>query len=46
MNLDGSEATPVGDVHADMLKQTTDIHLPIRLKQLICLLTINLTLMI
>ena len=32
MNLDGSKATPVGDVHADMLKQTTDINLPIRLK--------------
>ena len=32
MNLEGSKATPVGEVHADMLKQTTDIHLPIRLK--------------
>ena len=29
MNLDGSKATPVGDIPIDMLKQTIDIHLPI-----------------
>ena len=29
MNLDGSEATPVGDIPTDMLKQTIDTHLPI-----------------
>ena len=27
MNLDGSSATPVGDIPIDMLKQTIDIHL-------------------
>ena len=27
MNLDGSKATPVGDIPIDMLKQTIDIHL-------------------
>ena len=26
-NLDGSKATPVGDIPTDMLKQTSDIHL-------------------
>ena len=30
MNLDGSKATPVGDIPTDMLKQTIDIHLPIK----------------
>ena len=29
MNLDGSKATPVGDIPTDMLKQTIDIHNPI-----------------
>ena len=29
MILDGSKATPVGDIPTDILKQTTDIHLPI-----------------
>ena len=29
MNLNGSSATPVGDIPIDMLKQTIDIHLPI-----------------
>ena len=29
MNLDGSKATPVGDIPADMVKQTNHIHLPI-----------------
>ena len=29
MNLDGSKATPVGNIPTDMLKQTIDIHLPI-----------------
>ena len=29
MNLDGSKATPVGDITNDMLKQTNAIHLPI-----------------
>ena len=29
MNLNGSKTTPVGDMPADMLKQTIDIHLPI-----------------
>ena len=29
MNLDGSKATPVGDIPTDMLKQAIDIHLPI-----------------
>ena len=29
MNLDGSKATPVGDIPIDMLKQTIDIHLPV-----------------
>ena len=28
LNLDGSKATPVGDIPADMLKSTVDIHLP------------------
>ena len=27
MNLDGSKATPVGDIPTDILKQTVDIHL-------------------
>ena len=30
MNLDGSESIPVGDIPIDMLKQTIDIHLPIK----------------
>ena len=30
MNLDGSKATPVGDIPIDMLKQTIGIHLPIK----------------
>ena len=29
MNLDGSKATPVGDIPTDMLKQTIHTHLPI-----------------
>ena len=29
MNVDGSKATPVGDIHIDMLKQTIRIHLPV-----------------
>ena len=29
INLDGSKATSVGDIPTDMLKQKTDIHLPI-----------------
>ena len=29
MNLDGSKATPAGNIPTDMLKQTIDIHLPI-----------------
>ena len=29
MNLDGSKATPLGDIPTDMLKQTIDIHLPV-----------------
>ena len=29
MNLDGSKATPVGDIPTDMLKQTIYIHFPI-----------------
>ena len=29
MNLDGSKATPVGDIPIDMLKQIIDIHLPV-----------------
>ena len=29
MNLDGSKATPVGNIPTDMLKQTIDVHLPI-----------------
>ena len=29
MNLDGSKATPVGDIPADIVKQTNHIHLPI-----------------
>ena len=32
INLEGSKATPIGDITADMAKQTTDIHLSIRLK--------------
>ena len=28
MNLDGSEATPIGDISVDILKSTVDIHLP------------------
>jgi len=32
MNLDGSKATPVGDIPVDMLKQTIDIHLPVFIK--------------
>ena len=28
-NLDGSKATPVGDIPTNMLKQTIDIHFPI-----------------
>ena len=32
MNLDGSKATPVGDIPTDMLKQTIDIHLPIMIQ--------------
>ena len=28
LNLDGSKATPVGDILADMLKSTVDIHVP------------------
>ena len=28
LNLDGSKATPVGDIPTDMLKSTVDIHLP------------------
>ena len=28
MNLDGSKATPIGDISADILKSTVDIHLP------------------
>ena len=29
INLNGSKATPVGDIPTDMLKQTIDTHLPI-----------------
>ena len=29
VNLEGSKATPVGDIPTDMLKQTINIHLPI-----------------
>ena len=29
MNVDGSKATPVGDIPIDMLKQTIRIHLPV-----------------
>ena len=32
MNLDGSKATPAGDIPTDMLKQTIDIHLPIMIQ--------------
>ena len=32
MNLEGSNATPVGDIPIDMLKQTIDMHLPIMTK--------------
>ena len=28
MNLDGSKATPIGDITVDILKSTVDIHLP------------------
>ena len=28
MNLDGSKATPIGDISVDVLKSTVDIHLP------------------
>ena len=28
LNLDGSKATPVGDIPADILKSTVDINLP------------------
>ena len=28
MNPDGSNATPIGDISADILKSTVDIHLP------------------
>ena len=28
MNLDGSKATPIGDISVDILKSTADIHLP------------------
>ena len=28
MNLDGSKATPIGDVSVDILKSTADIHFP------------------
>ena len=28
LNVDGSKATPVGDISADMAKSTVDIHLP------------------
>ena len=28
LNLDGSTATPIGDIPADMLKSTVDMHLP------------------
>ena len=28
MNLDGSKATPIGDISFDVLKSTVDIHLP------------------
>ena len=28
MNLDGSKATPIGDMSVDILKSTEDIHLP------------------
>ena len=30
MNLDGSEATPTGDISADILKSTVDIYLPFK----------------
>ena len=46
MNLDGSKATPVGDIPIDMLKQAIDIHLPVMTQKLICLLTVTLALMI
>ena len=32
VNLDGSKATPVGDIPTDMLKQTIDIYLPIMIQ--------------
>ena len=28
MNLEGSKATPIGDISVDILKSTVDIHLP------------------
>ena len=28
MNLDGSKATPIGDIYVDILKSTVDIHIP------------------
>ena len=28
MNLDGSKATPIGDISVNILKSTVDIHLP------------------
>ena len=28
LNVDGSKATPVGDIPTDMVKSTVDIHLP------------------
>ena len=28
MNLDGSKATPIGDIYVDILKSTVDIYLP------------------
>ena len=34
MNLDGSKATPVGDIPIDMLKQAIDIHLPVMTQKL------------
>ena len=30
MNLDGSKAPPTGDISADILKSTVDIHLPFK----------------
>ena len=28
MDLDGSKATPIGDISLDILKSTVDIHIP------------------